>query len=123
MSHATANESTMLQVPNVGPFVRCILPVSLTGGYTVTFGVWILVHPDEFQRAFRLWWGPDYAQLALDGWLANHLPTWDCFTAPVHATVLESEHAPYITSSDDGALAGVLHQEWTHDAVLASLPT
>jgi hypothetical protein len=113
----------MLQVPNVGPFVRCLLPVSLTGGYRVTFGVWILVHPDDFQRAFRVWWEPDYAQLVLDGWLANHLPTWDCFASSVHATVLDSEHTPYITSSNDDTLSGVLHQEWPHDPVLASLPT
>jgi hypothetical protein len=29
----------------VGAFLRALLPVQLTGGYTVTFGVWVGVHP------------------------------------------------------------------------------
>ena len=122
MSHGTVEQSTMLQVPNVGPFVRCLLPVALTGGYRVTFGVWIAVHPDDLQRAFRVWWEPEYAHLALDGWLANRLPTWDCLAAPVHATVQNPEHTPYVTSSDDSNLANVLHQEWPHEPVLSTLP-
>lgn len=74
MSHGDPNSSVMMQVPSVGPFVRVLLPVSLTGGFTVTFGVWLLVHPDDLARAYRIWWEPQYADLVLDGWLANALP-------------------------------------------------
>jgi hypothetical protein len=51
-----ANDSVMMQVPDVGPFVRALLPVRLTGGFTVTYGVWVGVHPDDLQRAFKVWW-------------------------------------------------------------------
>jgi hypothetical protein len=51
LSHRTADESVMMQVPNVGPFVRALLPVRLSGGHTITFGVWVAIHPDDRQRA------------------------------------------------------------------------
>lgn len=38
MSHPDANTSVMMQVPDVGAFVRVLLPVSLVGGDTLTFG-------------------------------------------------------------------------------------
>ena len=44
----------MMQVPEVGPLLRALLPVHLSGGYTLTFGLWLLVRPDDLQRAFRL---------------------------------------------------------------------
>src|SRR5262249_55714679 len=65
LSHGTANESVMMQVPKIGPFVRALLPVRLTGGYTVTFGVWVAIHPDDLQRAFAVWLEPEYADLRL----------------------------------------------------------
>src|SRR4051812_39365013 len=74
MSNGDARSSVMMQVPSVGPFVRALLPVALTGGFTVTFEVWLAVHPDDLQRAFRVWWEPEYQDLVLDGWLANALP-------------------------------------------------
>ncbi|HVQ90371.1 MAG TPA: DUF2199 domain-containing protein [Mycobacteriales bacterium] len=81
LSHEDANNSVMMQVPEVGPFVRALLPVRLTGGYTVTFGVWIGVAPPDLQRAFQSWWSPDYPQLQLTGRLANTLPYWGLLAA------------------------------------------
>jgi hypothetical protein len=43
MSHGSAQDSVMMQVPNVGAFVRALLPVKLTEGRTVTFGVWLAI--------------------------------------------------------------------------------
>ena len=40
MSHGSAQDSVMMQVPNVGAFVRALLPVKLTEGHTVTFDIW-----------------------------------------------------------------------------------
>jgi hypothetical protein len=70
-------EAVMMQVPHIGPFVRCLLPVQLTGGYKVTFGVWMAVHPDELQRIARAWHAPEYNELRFDSWLANALSS-DC---------------------------------------------
>ena len=44
----------MMQVPNVGAFVRALLPVRLTEGHTVTFGVWLAVHPNDLKPAFGI---------------------------------------------------------------------
>lgn len=59
LSHDSPQTSVMMQVPGLGAFIRALLPVGLTGGYTVTFGVWIAVHPDDLQRAFAVWWEPE----------------------------------------------------------------
>ena len=122
MSHGDANESVMMQLPGVGPFVRCLLPVHLTGGYTVTFGVWLAVHPDDLQRAFRVWWEPAYADLVLDGYLANKLPVWGLLAAPAVARVRDENQRPYVEESSDEMLARVLAEEWQHEELLASLP-
>ena len=122
MSHDDPNESVMMQVPNVGPFVRCLLPVHLTGGYTVTFGVWLAVHPDDLQRAFKTWWEPEYRDLALDGYLANKLPLWGLLASPARAEVRDENETPYIVQSSETELARVLTTQWPHEMVLASLP-
>jgi hypothetical protein len=121
MSHGDARSSVMMQVPSVGPFVRALLPVSLFGGFTITFGVWLLVHPDDFQRAYRIWWEPEYADLVLDGWLANALPGWGLLATPVRAVVRDPEETPYCSESPDQRLNAVLSQRWPHDVVLDAI--
>lgn len=123
MSHADPDESVMLQVPGVGPFVRCLLPVHLTGGYTVTFGVWLSVAPEALQHTFRIWWEPEYSDLVLDGRLANALPGFGLLAASARASVRHPSQTPYVEVSSDPALARVLQEEWSHDEVLAHLPT
>ena len=55
--------------------MRALLPVRLTGGYTVSFGVWLAVHPDDLQHIFAVGWEPDYARLVVHGWPVNSLPS------------------------------------------------
>jgi hypothetical protein len=121
MSHADAQTSVMMQVPDVGTYVRALVPVALTGGHTVTFGVWLLVTPDDLQRAASVWTGPEYAGLTLDGWLANSLPGWGLLGTEVTAAVRKRQHTPYCVDSPDRVLAAVLTQEWRHDLVLDAL--
>lgn len=116
------NKAVMMMVPEVGAFVRALLPVKLTGGHTVTFGVWIGVHPDDLKRAFETWWSPEYQALHLEGRLANALPAWDVFAVPVSLAVSDPEATPYCISSSDEELGAVLTQEWDHERVLAGLP-
>lgn len=122
-THPDPNVAVMMQVPNVAPFIRCMLPVTLTGGYGITFGVWVAVHPDDLQRAFAVWWSDDYVHLQLSGHLASALPGWGLLRAPVVAKVQHPDETPYITASDDDELARVLHDVWAHDEVLPMLPT
>jgi hypothetical protein len=122
MSHETPRESVFLSVHSVGSFLRALVPVQLTGGYTVTFGAWVGVPPEEAKHAFDVWWTPAYSSLDIEGRLANALPGWDVFGAPVRLVVRNVEETPYCDSSTDEVMAGVLSDVWSHDAVLASLP-
>jgi hypothetical protein len=83
LSHADGGSSVMMRIPGVGSFVRALLPVDLTGGYTVTFGVWVGIDPDELQRAFAVWWEPAYKDLRLSGRLANAIGPWGLLAASV----------------------------------------
>ena len=121
LSHEDAWTSVMMQIPGVGPFVRCLLPVRLSGGHSVTFGVWVGISPEDLQRTFRLWWAPEYAGLVLDGRLANALPGWGLLAAPVRATVRNTDETPYCTGSPDPVLARLLTEEWPHEDVLPRL--
>ena len=116
------NAAVMMMVPHVGAFVRALLPVRLTGGHTVTFGVWVGVRPDDLKRAFDTWWAPEYAQLQMEGRLANALPAWDVFGVPVSLAVTDPEATPYCRASSDPELHSVLTNEWHHEPVLAGLP-
>ncbi len=116
------NTAVMMMVPDVGAFVRALLQVQLTGGYMVTFGVWVGVHPDDLKRAFDTWWAPEYAQLRMDGHLANALPTWAVFGVPVSLAVTDPQATPYCVASSDSELRAILTSEWDHEPVLAALP-
>jgi hypothetical protein len=122
MSGSDANESVMMQVPGAGAFLRALLPTRLTGGYSVTFGVWVGVRPDDLQHAARVWWAPEYADLRIEGVLANAISPWDVLGAPVELRVQDPEQTPYCVSSPDARLRSVLAEEWDHDLVLSSLP-
>jgi hypothetical protein len=122
MSDEDANKSVMIQVPGVGPFVRALLPVSLIGGDTLTFGLWLSVPPDDFQRAFREWWAPTYPELVLEGRIANDVQPWSLLARSATATVPRADQTPYLTESDDDLVRQVITQEWPHEPVLDALP-
>lgn len=122
MSHADAVSSVMLQVPGVGSFVRVLLPVTLLGGDTVTYGVWLGVHPDDLQRAFREWWTPMCLELVLEGRIANDVQPWGLLAKPATAVVRNPEETPYLAHSMDPVAERVLTQEWPHEEVLDALP-
>jgi hypothetical protein len=118
----TWETEALMQVEGVGAFVRTSLPVRLTGGHQVTFGVWLGVRPEELQRAFREWWAPTYSDLVLDGLVANDVPPWGLFGRGARAVVRDANALPYLDSSADPELTRVLGEEWPHEAVLAALP-
>lgn len=121
MSHDGARESVMMQVPNIGAFVRALLPIRLTEGHTITFGVWLAVNPREFPSIFGVWWEPEYRDLRLVGWLANAIPPWGLLAAPVETVVRDPEETPYCDRSGDPRLDRVLRDEWPDDLVLAAI--
>jgi hypothetical protein len=122
LSHDTPETSVMMQVPAIGAFVRALLPVCLSGGHTVTFGVWAGIDPRELQRAFAIWWEPEYRDLRLEGALANSIPPWGLLAAPVTLVVRDPQQPPYCSESPDQQLSRVLNEQWPHADILDALP-
>lgn len=122
LSHGDPESSVMMQIPSVGAFVRALLPIRLAGGHTVTYGVWVGIHPGELQRVFGIWWEPEYQNLRLEGVLANSIAPWGLLTAPVSLLVRDPQHTPYCSGSSDPQLARVLRDEWPHEDILDGLP-
>lgn len=104
-----------------GSYIRALLPVRLTGGYNVRFGVWIRVDPDDFSYADRVWDSPLYPSLALDGALANALPVWGLLDAPVRVEVRDERARPFVVRSSHYVLSRVLTGEFDHELVLPVL--
>lgn len=105
-------------------FVRVLLRVRLEDGARVTFGTWLEVELEALRSVAEIWSTPDYSSVVLHGRLANSLPPWagEVLGAAATATVLDVNHPPYVTTSDDGALSHVLDDEWSAEVVLAALP-
>ena len=121
MSHERAIESVMMRVPDVGAFVRALLPIRLTDNHRVTFGVWLAINPAELQSVYDVWWKPEYGDLRLNGWLANAIEPWGLLASPVEAVVRDPEETPYCERSSHELLDRVLHEEWPHDMVLGAV--
>jgi hypothetical protein len=118
MTDSTPRESVMMEVPNVGAFVRVLLPIHLTGGFSLTYGLWLQVSPGDLRSTFDVWFDPAYANLQLNGRLANPVLPWGLLGAPVVAVVRDPDQTPYCASSPDETLNRVLTDEWDHDLVL-----
>ncbi|UVJ38979.1 DUF2199 domain-containing protein [Arthrobacter sp. CJ23] len=121
LSHKHPNTSVMMMVPEIGPFVRALLPVRLTEGHSIQFGVWVAIHPDDAERAASVWLEPDYADLTLTGYLANNIEPWGLLRSPVDLAVRNVDHTPYCVSSSSPELEDLLTNEWPH-SILDSLP-
>ena len=119
----TWGNDVMMQVQAVGCLVRILIPVRLTGGYTVTYGAWLAVSPEDLRRAWEVWWTPAYRDLCLTGILANRLPAWEdqTYVKPLTAAVRDPESAPYAADSSDDFMRRVLHAEWPHEVVLGAI--
>jgi hypothetical protein len=113
----TWGNDVLMQVEDVGAFVRILVPVTLSGGYKITYGAWLSVSPQDLRRAWEVWRLPSYADLRLDGVLANMLPGWedDTYAKPVTASVLDVEQIPYAVDSQDPFMRRVLNDEWPHE--------
>ncbi|PZG21194.1 DUF2199 domain-containing protein [Nonomuraea aridisoli] len=110
----------MMAVENVGAFVRCLLPVRLSHGFSATFALWLGVHPADLQAAYDVWTAPEYIDLELSGFVANAIEPWgaDLLAAPARAVVKDPEHVPYIVESSHDLLAQVITEEWPHHEVI-----
>jgi hypothetical protein len=109
-----------MQVEGLGSFVRILVPIKLTGGYTMTYGAWLSVHPDDLRHAWEVWRAPAYRDLRLQGVLANMLPGWksETYAKPLEAAVLNVDHVPYAVDSSDEFMRRVILDEWPHELLI-----
>lgn len=108
-----------LAIKNVGFFVRVILPVKLTDGFSAHIGTWLEVQAEDFRTAWQTWNFPEYADLALEGYVANEMEPWKKFPhALVKATVHDMAQVPYLTSSESEVFTRILTETWPHPDVL-----
>jgi len=121
MTHHDANTSVMMQVNHIGAFVRALLPVHLTAGHIITYGVWVGVSPDELRRIFDTWWSPEYKDLVAEGRLANAIAPWGLLGVPLTLRVLDPDQTPYCVGSVDDRLQSILTKEWDHELVLSTI--
>ena len=119
----TWGNDVLMQVKGVGNFVRILVPVQLSGGYSVTYGAWLGVESADLRRAWEVWTQPSYEDLRLHGVLANMLPGWEeeTYVKPVEAAVLNLDHTPYAVDSPDDFMRRVIHEEWPHEFVLSAI--
>ena len=115
----TWGSDPFIAVKNVGFFVRVILPVQLSDGYSVAFGTWLEVDSDDFREAWKVWNAPEYTGLTMEGYVANEIAPWNQFPhALVRAIVRDAEQVPFLESSDDPLFTRILGDTLPHAEVL-----
>jgi hypothetical protein len=108
-----------LAIKDVGFFVRVILPVKLSDGYSVDFGTWLEIFSEDFRTAWRTWNFPEYRDLVFEGYIANDIAPWGRLPhALVRATVRDMAQVPVLTSCEDETIGRILADEWPHADVL-----
>ncbi|TQM64477.1 DUF2199 domain-containing protein [Humibacillus xanthopallidus] len=115
LSNSDPSRAHFLEAAAYGCFVRSLLRVRLTDGYSLTYGLWVRVTPETAQRLGRVWDNEDYFGLRFEGWLGNALPGLGHLDAPVTVGVVLAGDLPRILGSTDAALQAALSE--THDRV------
>ena len=119
---ATWGNEHLRAAGGIGAFVRCLMPVHLTGGSTLEYSVWLRVPAEMLRHAGEIWEAPQYADLRLEGTVANAVQPWpDMLGAPARAEVRDPESIPYLVADEGTLMHRVLHDEWDRDDVLSRL--
>jgi hypothetical protein len=109
-----------LAIKDVGFFVRVLLPVALTDGFAVEFGTWLEVDAEDFRLAWQTWNFPEYADLVLEGYVANQIAPWRRFHHGLaQAVVTDRARVPILTTGTNEEINEVLGKTWPHAEVLA----
>ncbi|MFI6321025.1 DUF2199 domain-containing protein [Nonomuraea sp. NPDC050556] len=112
--------SSLLRVDGHGCFIRCLLPVHLSGELTLMLGTWMRIGADDLERTHAVWDEPAYADLVLSGTLANAIEPWgeELLGADLTAVVRNEDEIPYADASNNPLLSQVMHTVWNRDDVL-----
>lgn len=106
----------LLVGPDGDTYIRCLLPVALTGGTELVFGAWMRISKVDAMYAHAVWDNDsEYANLRLSGRFANAIKPWDLLGVHAEAAVLNADELPYYTSHP------LLEREWDRDEVLSRI--
>ncbi|WP_078954978.1 DUF2199 domain-containing protein [Streptomyces griseus] len=117
--------SALLALEGAGFFVRCLLPVRLTGETELMLGAWLETDEETFLRAAEVWEDEAaYPELVVRGRLANAVRPWGraVLGAEFTARVREAEELPYFAEGCDPEAVRLLGETWDRDEVLARFP-
>ncbi len=115
----TWGEDPFLAIKNVGFFLRVLLPVKLSDGFSVAFGTWLEIHSDDFRNAWQTWNFPEYSDLVVEGYVANAIEPWKKLPHElVRAVVRDPAQVPYLASSENPLITRIIGETWPHADVL-----
>lgn len=116
--------SDMVGAPEVGIFIRVLLPVTPSEGYSIRYGTWLgLTTKENFERARDLWHAPEYPSLVLTGVLANAIEPWgEPLMTKVRVGVRAAHEVPYVEAFKDPEMGKVLTETWSRSWVLSAIP-
>ncbi len=119
---ASWGNRSLQRLEGVGAFVRCLMPVSLSGGGSVTYSVWLRVDDDQLREANRVWTTDEYQDLILYGTVANTVKPWEGLLGESARTeVRDTETLPYLVAAEGSLLSRILSEPWDRDDVLSRI--
>ncbi|MEV6236887.1 DUF2199 domain-containing protein [Lentzea sp. NPDC051838] len=123
-SEETNPNAAFLRLETGQTFVRCSLPVALTGGTTLMYMTWLELGESDFERAVTAWRDSTWDGLVLHGTLGNDLKPWtaELRGAEVMASVRAIDEVPTVVNSDHPVLHRMLTETWDRDVVLSWFP-
>ncbi|MFE4659000.1 DUF2199 domain-containing protein [Streptomyces hydrogenans] len=117
--------SALLALDGGGFFVRCLLPVRLTGETELVLGAWVETDEETFRHAAAVWEDQvAYPELVVRGRLANAVMPWgeDVLGAEFTGRIVDAEELPYLVEGHGEVAARLLGETWDRDHVLARFP-
>ncbi|MFD6350247.1 DUF2199 domain-containing protein [Streptomyces roseolus] len=117
--------SALLALEGAGFFMRCLLPVRLTGETELVLGAWVEVDEETFRHAADVWDDEvAYPQLVVRGRLANAVKPWgeDVLGAELTGRVEVADELPYLVEGHGPEAERLIGEVWDRNDVLARFP-
>ncbi|MEV8587544.1 DUF2199 domain-containing protein [Streptomyces sp. NPDC051180] len=122
----TAGADALLKVDGVGSFVRCLLPLKLSGDTELVLGTWLEVDEETLRRTASVWHDEAaYPGLVVRGRLANAVEPWggEVLGLEMTARIADPGELPYLVEGHEPTAVGLLGDVWGRDHVLERFPT
>jgi hypothetical protein len=114
--------SDFQRLEGIGGFLRCLMPVRLSGGGSVTYSVWLRLDDEQLRHALAVWSTPEYAALELHGEVANAIKPWPGLLGEAAGAVIrDAGTLPYLVADENSLLSRVLTDVWDRDDVLSRI--